>query len=151
MIVYRVSKAQYADDLSGRGAELYGGRWNSRGIRMIYTSATRALCTVEIAANLSLGLVPPNYKLITLEFPSKSVYALPSKQYPKNWSAFPHLDATQNLGNKFILEAEHLILKVESALVQDEYNYLINPMHKDFAKVELKQVEDYRFSKRLLK
>lgn len=151
MIVYRLSKARYADDLSGRGAELYGGRWNSKGRRMIYTSATRALCTVEIAANLPLGLLPPDYKLVTIEFPDRAMYELSPSEYPDDWNSFPHLDASQEIGDQFILECKSLVLKVESALVQDEYNYLINPLHKDFKSVKIKGVEDYTFSKRLVK
>jgi len=151
MIVYRLSKAEYAQDLSGRGAELYGGRWNSKGGRLIYTSATRALCTVEIAANLPLGLLPPDYKLITIQFPDRGILELDLDEYPPDWNTFPHQDATQEIGDKFIQERNRLVLKVESALVQDEYNYLINPLHKDFKYVKIKEVEDYIFNKRLVK
>lgn len=151
MIVFRLARSQYADDLSGKGAELYGGRWNSVGKRLIYTSASRALCTVEIAANLPLGLLPKDYKLITIQFPDKVIEELSTSLYPIKWDSFPHTDATQKIGNQFILDAEHLVLKVESALVQDEYNYLINPLHKDFKYVKIKKIEDYGFNERLLK
>ena len=66
MIVFRLSKATYALDLSGKGAEKTGGRWNSKGIPMVYTSSSRALCTAEIAVHLPLGLVPSGYHLTTL-------------------------------------------------------------------------------------
>jgi len=151
MIVYRLSQPAYADDLSGRGAELYGGRWNSKGFRLLYTSSTRALCTVEIAANLQLGMLPPQYKVISIEIPDSSILELPKKDYPKDWNSFPHLESTQRIGNEFIKAAKHLTIKVESALVQDEYNYLINPLHKSFRYVKIKKVEDFSFSSRLMK
>ena len=151
MIVYRLATKAYAKDLSGRGAELHGGRWNSKGIRMLYTSASRALCTVEIAANLPLGMLPPEYHLITLEFPDKTIMELPRKDYPEAWGSFPHQDATQQIGNAFIEGAKHMTLKVESALVQDEYNFLINPAHKDFRYVKIKEVIPFNFNRRLVK
>ena len=64
MKVYRLSKAQFANDLSGKGAELAGGRLNSKGLPMLYTSSSRALCTAEIAVHTPLGIVPTDYVII---------------------------------------------------------------------------------------
>jgi len=149
MRVFRLATRTYADDLSGRGAELYGGRWNSKGLRILYTSASRALCTVEIAANLPLGLLPPEYLLVIIEFPDRTITELNLKDYPEDWRSFPHSNSTQQIGNSFVREGKHLVLKVESALVQDEYNYLINPAHKDFRYVKIKKIEPFNFSPRL--
>ena len=75
MIVYRLTKAKYSHDRSGKGAEKTGGRWNSKGIPVVYTSESRALCTSEIAVHTPLGILPHDYMLITIEIPD---YDLPS-------------------------------------------------------------------------
>nr|WP_255897437.1 RES family NAD+ phosphorylase [Rufibacter sediminis] len=71
MIAYRLSKGLYKNDLSGRGAEIAGGRWNSKGTALLYTCESRALCTTEIAVHTPLGIVPVDYWLITLEIPDE--------------------------------------------------------------------------------
>ncbi|NQU32919.1 MAG: RES family NAD+ phosphorylase [Bacteroidetes bacterium] len=75
MIVYRLTKAKYSNDLSGKGAAKTGGRWNSKGIPVVYTCESRALCTSEIAVHTPLGILPLDYMLITIEI---SDYDLPS-------------------------------------------------------------------------
>ena len=65
MIVFRLSKNIYANDLTGKGAEIYGGRWNSVGTPMIYTAESRALCAVEIAVNTPLSNIPTDYSIIS--------------------------------------------------------------------------------------
>ncbi len=73
MIVYRLSKSKYSADLSGKGAEKAGGRWNSKGVAMVYTSASRALCTAEVSVHVPLGIVPVDYELVSIEIPDDSV------------------------------------------------------------------------------
>ncbi|WP_242919200.1 RES family NAD+ phosphorylase [Pontibacter liquoris] len=150
MIVYRLSRGKYRNDLSGRGAELAGGRWNSKGIAMLYTSESIALCTVEIAVHMPLGLVPTDYYLISLQLPDDvPVKEFPEEQLPTGWKTFPHANQTQEIGDAFVLANEYLALKVPSASVQGAYNYLINPRHKDFQKLVLLNTVPFEFDKRL--
>ena len=152
MRIFRLAKKKYADDLSGVGAELTGGRWNNKGTRIIYTSDSRALCTAEIAVHMPFGLIPKDYYLITLEIPDKiSLKQIDSKTLPKNWMDFPYSGITQKLGEDFISKGDSLILKVPSAVVQGDYNYLINPSHKEFEKVRLISKEKFNFDERLFK
>ena len=67
MIVFRLSSSKYAKDLSGKGAEKSGGRWNSKGIALVYTGQSRALCTAEIAVHTPLGNIPLGYEIISIE------------------------------------------------------------------------------------
>jgi RES domain-containing protein len=122
MIVFRLSKEQFAQDLSGKGAELVGGRWNSRGNAMLYTSQSIALCVTEIAVHVPLGILPKDYQLIHIEIPEEDF--LEMKKLPKDWQSFPHSNSTQMIGDKFLKEHKHLVLKVPSATVQGEFNYL---------------------------
>ena len=149
MIVYRLSKAQYAQDLLGKGAELVGGRWNSRGNAMLYTSQSIALCVTEIAVHVPLGILPKDYQLIHIEIPDEDL--LEMKRLPKDWQSFPHSNSTQMIGDKFLKEHKHLVFKVPSAAVQGEFNFLINPRHKNFNQIKIVKIEDFNFDERLFR
>ncbi len=150
MIVFRLSKEKYKYDLSGVGAERAGGRWNSVGKPLLYTAANRALCTAEIAVHIPLGIVPTDYWLTSIEVPEgASIFECEKNTLPKDWSTFPHPPSTKKVGDAFLDRNEHLVLKVPSAVVQGEFNFLINPAHKDFGQVRILQSEPFRFDRRL--
>jgi len=151
MIVFRLSKSKYAKDLTGKGAEKSGGRWNSKGVAMLYTSESRALCTTEIAVHTPLGDVPNDYRIISLEIPNNSFSVLKETALPSDWKSFPHPDSTQKLGDKFIADRKYPVLKVPSAVVQGEHNFLLNPYHKEFSKVKILSDEPFSFDERLFK
>ncbi|MCG9910951.1 MAG: RES family NAD+ phosphorylase [Flavobacteriales bacterium] len=150
MIVYRLCKAKYADDLSGTGAEKTGGRWNSKGTAVLYTGSSRALCTAELAIHLPLGIIPTDYVLVAIEIPDNiTINELHPSQLPKGWNAVPHNEISQNIGNRFIHENQTLLLKVPSVVVPGDYNYLINPNHNDFKRIKIKEKTLFTFDKRL--
>lgn len=149
MIVYRLSRSQYSNDLSGRGAEIAGGRWNSKGIAMLYTGENISLCMAEVAVHMPLGIVPKDYELITLEIPDDEILELSKSELPENWRESLPMSETQKLGNEFVLNSSKMILKVPSMVVPGEFNYLINPKHKNIGKVRIKKVEAFRFDTRL--
>jgi RES domain-containing protein len=149
MRVFRLSKSRFADDLSGKGAEIAGGRWNSKGMAMLYTGASRALCTAEIAVHVPLGIVPFDYWMIAIEIPDDSIFELETGKLPKKWRDFPHQTSTQNIGNEFLKENKFLVFKAPSAVVQGDFNYLINPFHPDFSKVKIVNKEPFSFDNRL--
>jgi RES domain-containing protein len=152
MIVYRLGKAKYSKDLSGAGAERTGGRWNSKGVPLLYTSASRALCVTEIAVHVPLGILPKNYNLTAIEVPDKAAVAeIEILNLPFDWKSFPYPDSTKIPGDNFVTSASHLVLKVPSAVVQGDYNYLINPRHAGFAAVKIVSVEPFEFDERLFK
>jgi len=149
MIVYRLSKANYAKTLSGFGAEKWGGRWNSQGIPMVYTSQSRALCTAEIAVHTPMGIIPDDYVLITLIIPGHSLLTPPLVTLPKDWKAIPPAQSTRRLGDQFIKDNKFLTMKVPSVIVQGEYNFLINPRHPRIKDVVVESIEPFEFDTRL--
>ncbi|GAA4445446.1 RES family NAD+ phosphorylase [Pontibacter saemangeumensis] len=150
MIVYRLSRGKFKNDLSGRGAELAGGRWNSKGVAVLYTSESIALCTVEIAVHMPLGIVPADYHLIQIEVPDDApLLELSSGDLPADWKTFPHANSTQEIGDAFVLGGEYLVYKVPSATVQGTYNYLLNPRHPGFRDVRITTTTPFEFDKRL--
>lgn len=150
MIVYRLAKAKFSHELSGKGAENSGGRWNSRGISMIYTSDSRALCTTEVAVHMPLGLLPADYKIITIEIPdSIKILTLALGKLPVDWKSIPHSGSTQEIGDAFIRKNKAAVIKVPSAVVPGDFNFLFNPNHKDFLQIKIKKIEDFSFDSRL--
>ena len=152
MIVFRLSKATYAFDLSGKGAEKTGGRWNSKGVPMVYTSSSRALCTAEIAVHLPLGLVPGGYNLTTLEIPERLGFEEPDLNLlASGWKSFPYIRVTQQVGDTFIKNKKSLVMRVPSAVVQGDYNFLINPIHAGITEILVVKTELFIFDERLFK
>lgn len=152
MMVYRLSKLSFINDLSGYGAEKTGGRWNSKGIPILYTAASRALAVVEIAVHVPFGIVPVNYYLASIEIPDQAdILKIKTTDLPLNWTRNPFIKATQSIGDDFIRSNKHLILQVPSATVIGDHNYLINPRHPDFNKVKIKKTAAFEFDTRLFK
>ncbi|MCF8357631.1 MAG: RES family NAD+ phosphorylase [Prolixibacteraceae bacterium] len=152
MIVFRLANKKYCNDLSGSGAEMTGGRWNFKGTKLLYTAESRALCMAEIAVHTPVGIMPIDYYLITIEIPDYSnIEQVDPDNLPDNWRKFPYSKTTQELGEKFIEANEYLYIKVPSAVVQGDFNILINPGHSDFNEVRIIQTEKFNFDKRLFK
>lgn len=149
MIVYRLSRSSYSYDLSGKGAEIAGGRWNSKGVAMIYSGENIALCMAEVAVHMPLGIVPKDYELIWIEIPDNEIQELTKNELPENWRETLSMYETQEIGNYFVLNSSKMILKVPSMFVQGQFNYLINPHHKNSKKIKIQKVEPFRFDDRL--
>lgn len=150
MIVYRLSKGKHKNDLSGKGAELTGGRWNSKGVAMLYTGQSRALCITEVAVHTPLGIIPSDYWITTIEIPATiPVFEIDPGQLPSDWKTFPHPHSTQILGDDFIASAKYLVMKAPSVVVQGDFNYLVNPAHSLFLQVKIVATEPFQFDQRL--
>lgn len=151
MIVYRLCKQSYINDLSGRGAEINGGRWNNKGMPALYTACSRALAVLEVAVHIPLGIIPIDYFMTSIEIPDLGITKVNISDLPFNWNRNPIIKATQYTGDDFLNANSHLILQVPSATVQGDYNYLINPAHTDFQLVKVVSTEPFEFDSRLFK
>jgi len=136
MIVYRISKSrERAAELTGVGAFLYGGRWNSIGTNMLYASENSSLAYLEVLAHLSEFENPPALYIAQFEITANiPVYELPEKSYPVNWrDAEP--EENKRIGDEWIKSSLQIAIKVRSALNPTEYNILLNPQFPDFSKL----------------
>lgn len=150
MIVFRLAKTKFCRDLSGKDAEKAGGRWNSRGMAMVYTSESRALCTAEIAVHMPLGILPDDFQLVSILIPDTiRIYEMVVGNLSSNWGSIPHSGTTQELGDTFIRENKFAVMKVPSAVVPGDSNYLINPDHPDAKKIQIVKEELFVFDKRM--
>ncbi len=152
MIVFRLCRSKYPDFLSGQGASISGGRWNGKGVKMVYTSCSRSLCTAELAVHLALGIVPVDYLITSIEIPTKiKIKIFPLSQLPLEWRAFPHPVSTQLIGNNFIKRNKFAVCKVPSAVVPGDFNFILNPFHKDFHLIRVRKTERFEFDERLFR
>jgi len=148
MILYRITSRHHAHDLSGTGSMIYGGRWNKKGTRLLYTSCSLSLAALEIIANLSSQQLNRSLYCVELYFPDQ----LPIKtikKLPDNWNRYPYSGETVSIGSDFIMK-NGLCLKVPSAIISTEFNYLINPAHEDFHQVKLIDARPLILDKRLV-
>ncbi len=149
MRAFRLVRKKYANPLSGEGAARSGNRWNSKGTALIYCADSRALAMAEVAVHLSLGLLPKDYEMVELEIPDNvSLRSLPPANLPVGWNSFPHLLQTQRIGDEFVAATESCVLKVPSAVVPGDFNYLLNPAHPDFERIQIKSRVDFPFDSR---
>lgn len=148
--MWRLCSATYADTAyDGEGAKLYGGRWSPAGLPVAYTAESRALAIVEVLANvddperlleLCWVLVPAEIAATAIEKPAR---------VPESWRQFPHSAETQEFGARWVREARSLALRVPSAVVPGEFNYLINAVHPDFENMKIGKPEPFSFDPRL--
>ena len=131
MRVWRLVAKAYADTaFDGEGAARYTGRWNPRGVRMVYTADSLALATLELAVHLSGARIA--YTAIEVDIADRNLDDLAPRQLPRQWA--DDGAATQRVGEKWARSMSSLALRVPSALVDrrsGERNILINPAHPD--------------------
>ena len=152
MFVYRIAKRELVKDLTGTGAKLYGGRWNHRGTAVLYASETRALAVLEFLVHVSLSNAPRGLMIATLEIPDNIVAEeAPRESLPRGWRDYPPPKQVADLGTQWAKSGKSLLLRVPSAVVEQEYNILINPLHSDMEKVVSVRVEAFEFDKRLVR
>jgi RES domain-containing protein len=141
MRVFRIEREKFLHStLEGLGAALSsGGRWNSLHTRMVYTAGSRALAILEIAVHLDLSEdLPDDRYMAEIFIPDDvPVQTLDAVDLPIGWDAKPPQLLTQLLGDKFVRESLAAVLKVPSAIVPEEHNYLINPLHPDASFVKV--------------
>ena len=148
MIVYRLTSGEFINDLSGKGAKLYGGRWNSFGLPALYTAEHISLAVLEILVHTKNLRTPLNYYLITLEIPENvPLVSIDFKKMKRNWTDEPAY--LQSMGDEFLTSKQSLVLKVPSAIIEAENNFIINPAHPDLTKIKILKSENFTFDKRL--
>ena len=154
MRVYRICKREYAKDLSGEGARKVGGRWNSKGIPMLYTSSSVALATLEILVHLQLNIMPKNLVTVEIEFPDNlKIKTVKLKDLDKAWNQYPAGGICSSTGDAWSLSQSTPLLRVPSAIIQskNEFNILANPLHPTSGLTKVVKVSEYSIDQRLIK
>lgn len=148
MIVYRISNSAYSNDISGTGSKNLGARWNSRGIPVLYTAQHISLSVLEMLVNTNFKDYAIPLDLMYIKFPDQQpLTVIELNHLKKNWK--DDVDYTRFIGDEFFKQKELLILKVPSAVIQEEYNYLANPLHADFKKIRIIKTKSFWPDERL--
>ena len=153
MIVYRIERAKYLQTtLQGLGAALSSGfRWNSLNTRLVYTSQSRALATLEVSVHLDLSEdLPDDRHYVEINIPdSLQILEVNIDDFPFNWNNKPPTTTTQIIGDDFVFYNQAAVLKVPSCIVAGEHNYLLNPFHPVFKKITVLNTGKMQFDLRI--
>ena len=151
MRAWRISRERFADTaFSGFGAREYGGRWNSPGRGVVYLSGTIALAALEMLVHAGdRAELLQDFVFIEVEFDEGLVQVLDQEALPEDWSAYPEPEATKRLGDRWFDDQASLLLAVPSAVIPQEMNLLLNPLHPDFGKVKRGAPQSFHFDTRL--
>lgn len=149
LISYRLIKGKHVKSaFNGDGARRYGGRWNSKGVPVVYTSESLALCCLEIFVHLPSYRLLKGYVYIKVVFDSDLVQ---DAQIADGWDARPVSRISQIIGDQWVKEMKTPVLRVPSVLVPDGNNYLIDVNHPDSSKIKIKDPAPLNFDPRLIK
>ena|SRR5208283_2789921 len=150
MRLWRICRKRFAAEAySGEGARLYGGRWNSKGAPVIYTSASLALAAIETFVNLEPKLQPDDLVSIEVELPDRvATECLDLQSLPANWHR-SRGEFLRHFGDEWIRGRKTVALQVPSAAVRGEWNVLLNPAHGDFRKVKFQKPRPFEFDLRM--
>ena len=148
MLLYRITKALYADKLVASGIE---NRWNAQGKFVIYAASAASLACLENLVHTSGKLLyTTQYRLVVIEVPDKaSRTIIELTDLPSDWRQLSHKQATQAIGNRWYDERATLLLDIPSAIIPIEKNFIINTAHIDFRKVRILRSEPFLFDIRL--
>jgi RES domain-containing protein len=148
----RICRERYAAEAArGEGARLYGGRWNSRGVRVVYASTSLALAAMETFVNLEPILRPADLVSIEGEIPDAlRITTLDVKMLPARWHATRN-EALRRFGDEWIRQGQTVALLVPSAAIRGGWNVLLNPAHADFSGIRFQEPEPFEFDVRMFR
>ncbi|MEM9675970.1 MAG: RES family NAD+ phosphorylase [Bacteroidota bacterium] len=150
MYVYRVANLKYKDStLSGIGAEKVGGRWNKVGTRAVYCSENASLALLEYYVHsANKASLPKSILIAKIEIPDEFEIET-IKILPKKWNQYPYSSETTEVFTKQAANRDFFAIKVPSTIIGIEYNYILNPLYKDFGKVEVVESTELPIDARL--
>lgn len=146
MDVWRISN--YVD-LSGNGGIRAAGRWHSRGKRIVYLADHPANALLEMLVHLDRDIIPTTYRLLKVAVPEAvAIQDINERPLPSDWRSHPAI--TRELGDLWLDHSSSALLRVPSVIVPSAWNFLLNPVHPDAARVAIDEVVNAPFDPRLL-
>ena len=135
--VWRITTARFArSTFSGEGARLYGGRWNAKGVLMVYTAANQSLALLEMLVQDQP--LRARYIMIEARIPSgATIDRVSVNDLPSDWRKIGARDKLQTIGDEWATRRSTAVLAVPSAIVPAESSYLLNPLHPDFKRIKI--------------
>lgn len=144
-----VKRAHAATAFDGKAAARFGGRWNSPGRPAVYASATKSLALLEILVHLDVGRPLPRFVAFAFDVDERSITRLPVARMPRDWRGSRGLPVTRGLGDDWLASGKSLVLAVPSAIVPEESNYLLNPLHPNWRRLRFGRAVPFLLDPRL--
>lgn len=151
MRVWRVVPAGH-EAFDGEGTRRFGSRWVPKGVGAVYTSATLSLAALELFVHTDPDLPPADLQAISADIPDDlTVHELALSDLPANWRDIPPPAPLQELGRSWIVAGAAAILSVPSIVIPTERNYVVNPMHAGFRRIQVGKAREFSFDPRIWK
>lgn len=149
MVVYRITLAIYSTKILASGNP---ARWNSKDVRIIYTAQSRALACLENIVHRNSKGLQKNFRVMEIEIPDKiKIERIIESELVADWKDFYKMPYTQQIGDRWISGLTTAVLQVPSVVVTGDFNYLLNPLHKDFSLIKLVSSSPFEFDERIKK
>jgi len=147
MLIYRIALAKFSSNLIASGN---AARWNSKDVKMIYTASSRSLACLENVVHRSRFGLNQLFNVMVIDCSDLvNIKTISLNNLPDNWTSFDQMYTTQQIGDEWIKKQGSAIMKVPSSIIEEEYNYLLNPEHPDFVKIKLVKTAPFVFDQRI--
>lgn len=151
-VIWRLTPQRHIREaFTGEGAALYGGRWNFPDIPLVYCAESRSLAALEVLANIRDPKIHFTQPWVTIPAEIAGAMIERPEKLPENWQVNPYAPETQRFGQEWVRTQRSVALRVPSAVILGEFNYLLNPAHPDFKRVKVGKPEPFSFDPRLAK
>lgn len=145
MRVFRISRKPFARyPLDGRGGLFASGRWHTPRRLVVYTSSSLALASLEVLVHCDIDLVPADLVAIEILIPDDlRIKPIPATKLPRNWRRYPVHRGVQSLGDAWLDSGSTCVLRVPSAVIPSESNFIVNPRHADMPRIKVIRKFDF--------
>jgi RES domain-containing protein len=153
IVAWRIAKARHANTaFDGEGARREGGRWNPRGVPVVYAAESLSLAALEQFVHIPKAAAGISFISFKVEIPPEvKVAELGIASLPPNWRAEPVPDETMAIGEAWFKGRTSSVLKVPSVIIPEEFDYVLNPVHPEFRKIRIKTPKSFSFDPRMWK
>ncbi len=147
---WRVCKRKYSSTMwTGLGARLVAGRWHNKGTSVVYVSGSLSLAALELLVHLDTADVLFDFAKCPIVFDHSLVTRVDVAKLPRNWRNEPSPASLRSIGDRFISTAKTPVLAVPSVVVPEEWNYILNPNHPEFRRLQIGKVQRFKYDPRL--
>jgi RES domain-containing protein len=151
LTVWRLLTARFAQSaFSGEGARLYGGRWNRKGVPVVYTAGSQSLVMLEMLVQDEP--LRARYVMVPATLPKNlKIERVTPDQLPAGWRDPGAREQLRGIGSDWARRRSSAVLAVPSAVIPAETNYLLNPLHSAFARIEIGKAQEFITDLRLIR
>ncbi len=142
---WRIVKRRFANAaFTGEGARLYGGRWNSPGVAVVYTAESQSLAALEMLVHLDSSELLGRYVVIEVRFEESLIAKIDRSRLPRKWRTEPSPLRLREIGDEWARTERSAVLQVPSVVIPAERNFLLNPRQRDFARIRIGNPSHFR-------